>query len=157
MKMKKLLAILLMVATLIGIVSAPSFAEDFSGYSVTYIANEGIAPCLNNGTSSRATFSISSTGVASLNNSYTGIPGVTTKVKSNMYIQKKTLGVFWTKVDIGTSDNEWNDTSTTVNGTFRHTFQLTSKGTYRALFTLTFIGTGGSDDKVSEKIVDEYT
>ena len=75
---------------------------------------------------------------------------------STVYIQKKFLGLFWTKVDIGTTDDEWVDSSTNVSGAFSHSVQLGSSGTYRAVFEIKMYGSGGATDTIEDKIEKKY-
>ena len=79
------------------------------------------------------------------------------QVTVTTYIQKKTLGLFWTTVDIGTSNKKWVDTSTDIYGQFVHQFQLKSTGTYRAVIEVVFSGAGGSDDVIEDKIEKKYS
>ena len=144
--MKKILAIVMVVISLFS----------FAGGSVFAAENFAVAPCLNNG-STISNFAISASGLSEVCVTYIGIKGTTTKVTVTTYIQKKTLGLFWTKVDIGTEDKQWVDTSTSLNGTFRHQFQLKSTGTYRAVIKIVFSGTGGSDDVIEDKIEKKYS
>lgn len=102
--MKKLISVLLVVATLFSIVTLPARAT------------EEIAPCMNNGGNCTCRFVISSTGLSEVNVSYSGISGVMKKVTVTTYLQKKTLGLFWTDVDIGTTNDQWVDTSTKISG-----------------------------------------
>lgn len=145
--MKKIISILLAVITLVGVIAFPSYATE----------NAPIAPYLSNGNSCSYNFVITSSGMSEVKVSYEGIPGVMTKITVTTYIQKKTLGLFWTKVDIGTTDKQWVDTSTNVSGMFTHQFQLNSTGTYRAVFKIEFSGTGGSDDVIENKIEKKYS
>lgn len=158
--MKKFLAMLLLVGMLFSIASAPLLhAEEVQSATVYLDLNESaIAPCYNNGRSVLPSFSISSTGLAKLTAVFVGISGVTTKVSSEMYIQKKALGgLLWTKVDIGTTSNVWTDSSTNISGSFTHSFQLSKTGTYRAVITIYFYGSGGSTDSVPTKIDRTYS
>lgn len=145
--MKKIMAILMVMVTLIVFSEIPVFAVDHSG----------ISPLLNNGQTYSENFVISSSGLSEVKVSYTGVEGVTTKVTVTTYLQKKTLGLFWTKVDIGTEDKQWVDTSTSISGTFVHQFQLKSTGTYRAVIKIVFSGSGGSDDVIENKIEKKYS
>lgn len=145
--MKKILAIMMVVVTLVSLVAMPASADE----------SPGITPYLNNAERSSCIFDISSSGLSTVHVSYTGIQGVTTKVTVTTYLQKKTLGLFWTKVDIGTTNKEWVDTSTQVSGTFVHQYQLQSTGTYRAVITIVFSGTGGADDEIQNKIEKKYS
>ena len=85
--------------------------------------------------------------LASLN--VMGIKGKTTKIETELYVEKRVLGLFWSRVDIGCTDNVWHDTTT--NYYYSHTFDhdLNSTGTYRVTVTYTGTGTGGSDDVIT--------
>ncbi len=48
------------------------------------------------------------------------------------YIEKKSLGFFWNKVDTGTTNNEWTDKFNKRYFVNSHTLQLSESGTYRA-------------------------
>lgn len=73
---------------------------------------------------------ISSSGKVTINR-YTGFPLTTTKAVITMYIEKRTLGLFWTRVDIGEPDNQWVDTIKNYSYNGSRTYQLSSSGTYR--------------------------
>lgn len=146
--MKKILAMVMVVITLVG----------FTAFPVSALGESPeVSPYLNNGTNATTSFVIPSSGLSETKILYTGIQGVTTKVTVTTYLQKKTLGLFWTKVDIGTTNKEWVDTSTQVSGTFVHQYQLQSTGTYRAVITIVFSGTGGADDEIQNKIEKKYS
>ena len=113
-------------------------------------------PYMNNGQTATPSFSINSSGTAEVTVGYTGNPSTFTEVTVETYIQKKTLGLFWTKVDIGESGNTWVDSSTSLSGTFVHTVQLENTGNYRAVFQITFSGTGGEDDVIEDTITCSY-
>ena len=145
--MKKIISILLVAITLVGVIAFPSYAAK----------NTSIVPCFNNGDNCKYSFNISSSGLSEVSITYAGMSGVMKKVTVTTYIQKKTLGLFWTKVDIGTTDKQWVDEATNVSGRFVHQFQLKSTGTYRAVFKIVFSGTGGSDDVIEDKIEKKYS
>ncbi len=120
-----------------------------SGNSFMYAADDmntenGISPCHSQCEESSFGFYIEDDGTAHVNVSYTGKPTFTNAV-STVKIQKKFLGIFWTTVDIGYTDNEWVVNSTDRFGTFGNTFYLSDSGTYRAVFKLEMYGTGDSD------------
>ena len=77
----------------------------FSGTPFTTRAHaaEIATPYYNNTLSARTTISISSTGELSVVNAYHGFQGVTTRAVITTYVEKKVLGLFWTRVDIGTT------------------------------------------------------
>ena len=74
--------------------------------------------------------------------------GVTTGATITSYIEKRTLGLFWSKVDIGEANNEWVDVSTDYADAFVHEFWLEDTGTYRATVVYEISGTGGSTDVI---------
>lgn len=92
--MKKIISILLAVISLVGVVAFPAYANE----------NADVEPCLNNGNNCLYCFKISSSGMLEVSVKYAGVYGAMTKITITTYIQKKTLGLFWTTVDIGTSN-----------------------------------------------------
>ena len=71
---------------------------------------DGIQPYYNNINSVTTSFSISSSGKATVNNTYSGITGTTKNVKITTKVQKK-YGLIWITV----SGGSWTDTSTATN------------------------------------------
>lgn len=67
----------------------------------------------------------------------------------NVKVQKRFLLVFWSDV------YEWNASSTELNGSFYHEFDIEKSGTYRAQFTLLVTGIDGTVDTVTSTIEDE--
>jgi hypothetical protein len=108
--------------------------------------------CSNNVDATSTAFSISSSGLATVKNTYSGISGVTTSAKIVTKVQKK-VGLIWVTVDNGS----WSDTSTATNFSKSHSVQLSSKATYRAHIEFTISGTGGSDDKITKNIEKTYS
>lgn len=145
-KLKKLLACLLIMATMISIIPVGACAEESSG----------ITPRYSNVNACSLDFIITDSGLAQVKVSYEGRFGYMTQVRSEIYLQKRVLGIFWKKVDIGVTDNVWVDTSTEDAYFFTHSAQLQDTGTYRAVFEVTFSGTGGADDVVADKIQYNY-
>lgn len=118
--------------------------------SVFIVANAStIMPRLNNTFSTSTNFTISSSGNACISTTYNGYKGITTGATITSYIEKRTLGIFWTKVDIGQPNNEWIDTCNDYLGAFSHNYQLENTGTYRAIVTYEIRGTGGATDVIN--------
>ena len=116
--------------------------------------NTGIMPRYNNTAGTSTNFAISTTGKATVTATYDGVRGTTTGATVTSYIEKRTLGIFWTKVDIGQTNNEWVDTSTDYADAFVHEFYLSDTGTYRVTVTYEISGTGGATDVIDfEKTV----
>lgn len=136
--MKKVIAFFLCLVTF--------FTATITAYA------SSIQPYYNNIDNVTTSFSISSSGKATVTNSYSGITGVTKKVEIVTKVQKK-VGLIWVTVDGGS----WTDTSTSTSFSKSHSVQLSSKGTYRAHVVFTISGTGGSDDKITKNVEKTYS
>ena len=113
-------------------------------------------PRYNNIIQTESSFTVDASGEGEVYASYTGYTGVTESVTIKIKIQKKTLGLIWSKVDIGTENNEINITSTNVKDSFIYAVQLNSTGNYRAVITYTVSGSGGADDTIEDICTAEY-
>ena len=113
---------------------------------------DGIQPYYNNVNSVTTSFSISSSGKATVNNTYSGITGTTKIEKITTKVQKK-YGLIWITV----SGGSWTDTSTATNFSKSHSVQLSKTGTYRARVEFKISGTGGSDDKITKNVERTYS
>lgn len=134
--MKRALSWLMFVVFLLGVfqvsVSALIVQPDYYNvYSVT------------------ATLYIDSSGLATVNLSYTGIDGVTTRGTIDTTLQKRYLFFFWTYVD------GWYETMLRSSYSSEHSVQLTSTGTYRIVSDFTIYGSGGDPDEI--QIIDQET
>ncbi len=136
--MKKFIATILCFVTLFS-VTFPVYASSITPYS-------------NNIYSTNTSFSISSTGNATVSNNYMGKSGLVTKATIDTKIQKK-FGLIWITVDNG----KWTDTSTATDFSKSHSVQLSKTGTYRAHVEFTISGTGGSDDKITKNVEKVYS
>ena len=110
----------------------------------------------NNTVLASSVASISENGLLTVDNQFLGIRGKTTKGEIATYIDKRILGLFWTRVDIGQPNNQWRDVvyDYIYNGT--HTFQLSSHGTYRITVTYVISGSGGEADTITQTITKTY-
>ncbi|MCR5808619.1 MAG: hypothetical protein K6G56_03560 [Clostridiales bacterium] len=79
-----------------------------------------------------------------------GINGRTTKIEVALYVEKRVLGLFWTKVDIGCENNIWKDYTTKISYSNTFSTHLNSGGTYRITVTYTVSGSGGSSDTITK-------
>ena len=111
-------------------------------------SNDGIMPCFNNTLTTSTNFTITTAGKATISASYDGYYGVTTGATITSYIEKRTLGIFWSRVDIGQPNNEWVDVTTDYYDAFVHEFYLEKTGTYRATVVYEIRGTGGATDVI---------
>ena len=115
-----------------------------------------IMPMYNNVKSASTVISINNSGNLTITYSYSGSPSITTKAVITTYIEKKTLGLFWTRVDIGTTNDEWVDTINNYSYSGTRTHQLSSKGTYRVTTLYKIYGSGGAADEIECKAQDSY-
>ena len=59
-----------------------------------------------------------------------------TRVDISAYVEKRTLLLFWNKVDIGQPNNEWSHTCYGLGGCAFFSAQLPASGTYRVTFIM---------------------
>ena len=143
-KSKKTTLCVLLVAVLMFSTSMVAFAA--SPYETRY----------NNTVTASSSVSISGSGLLTIANQFQGIRGKTTKGEITSYIEKKTLGLFWTRVDIGQPNNQWYDVVYDYMYIGDHTFQLKSHGTYRITVIYVISGTGGEPDTITRTITKTY-
>ena len=144
--LKKLVSLILANVLLLLIVFVPAKAA----------VQDEIAPCYNNVVSVSSVASVSSSGVLKVTNSYNGDSSVTSKAVITTYIEKKTLGIFWSRVDIGQTDDEWVDTIYNYKYSGSHSIQLPSTGTYRVTVEYVIYGSGGAADTITKEIEKNY-
>ena len=115
----------------------------------TVFASGEITPRYNNLVSATTTATVSSSGLLVVRHRLQGIQGVTIYTDITTKVEKKTLGLFWSEVDIGTTNNVWNIHvgSASYDGTRQ--CQLSSTGTYRITSTYVVTGTGGAADTIT--------
>ena len=78
-----------------------------------------------------------------------GMNGITTLIEADLYIEKRVLGIFWTRVNIGYPNNVWHDSTTSYHYYNYFSIALSSSGTYRVTVTFTSSGSGGSPDVIT--------
>lgn len=124
-------------------------------FSFAAYGNEAV-PFYNNVINTDSSASISSSGVLTVTNSYSGINSVTTKATITTYVEKRVLGIFWSRVDIGQTNDEWVDTVYNYKYSGSHSVQLSSTGTYRVTVEYVIYGSGGSADTITRQIEKIY-
>lgn len=144
--MKKIIALLLCALLTV------SFSATVYANETEDSAEDEIILRLSNAYETATSFTISSSGKATVKNSYTGKSGKFRSAKITTKIQKK-VGIIWVTV----SGGSWTDTSTSLNYSKSHTFQLSSTGTYRAHVVFVISGTGGPDDKITKNVQKTYS
>lgn len=123
---------------------------------VSAATEEGIMPRYNNVAMVTGAMSINDSGKMSITYKYTGSSSVTTKAVITTYIEKKFLGLFWKRVDIGTTNDQWVDTINDYRYTGTRTYQLSSSGTYRVTIIYKIYGSGGAADEIEMQKTDSY-
>ncbi len=124
--MKKVLSLFLVLALSISMFSLNTFAK----------ANEdAISPFYVNTTTAQVVMVIDNTGLATINSSCTAKLG-TTSISAKTYLEKSVNGS-WVRVDLPSSDDQWNTITFERTYSYTVTHQLTSKGLYRAVTVFT--------------------
>ena len=114
------------------------------------------ATTYNNTTNTGLTCSISSAGRLTANLLVTGIKGRTTRIQAELYVEKRFLLVFWSRVAIGYPNDLWTDSVNSYNYSNTFSTDLSSTGTYRVTVTYTVSGTGGADDIITMTQIETY-
>lgn len=96
---------------------------------------------------SSLTFYISDNGTATVMYTVSGYAD-SGKIVVKTYIERKILGVFWSKVDLGDGKTEWTDSSTSTYTSKTHSVTVRENGTYRA--TMVIYVDGDSITKTAE-------
>lgn len=85
-------------------------------------------------------------GELNIHNTYNVSSGTGfTSAKIQTYVERRTLGLFWVKVNNGQPNNTWVDTSTSLSYGKNYSLTLTQTGTYRVTAEYTFYGSSGSE------------
>lgn len=125
--------------------------------TVSFIAYaEEIIPRYNNVSYAESNVTISSSGKMNITNSFSGSASVFSRAVITTYVERKTLGLFWTRVDIGQTDDEWVDTIYTNVYSGTHSHQLEKAGTYRVTVEYVIYGSGGAADTITREIEKTY-
>lgn len=141
--LKRILCFVVMCTVLISTVSFIAYAEE-------------IIPRYNNVSYAESNVTISSSGKMNITNSFSGSASVFSRAVITTYVERKTLGLFWTRVDIGQTDDEWVDTIYTNVYSGTHSHQLEKAGTYRVTVEYVIYGSGGAADTITREIEKTY-
>lgn len=109
-----------------------------------------MTPYYNNVVTVDSAETISSSGKLTARYSYDRSRGVTTRAVNATYVEKKTLGLFWSRVDIETTNDEWVDTISHYTYTESYSVQLASTGTYRITFKFVVYGNDRLADEITQ-------
>ncbi len=141
--LKRILCFVVMCTVLISTVSFIAYAEE-------------IIPRYNNVSYAESNVTVSSSGKMNITNSFSGSASVFSRAVITTYVERKTLGLFWTRVDIGQTDDEWVDTIYTNVYSGTHSHQLEKTGTYRVTVEYVIYGSGGAADTITREIEKTY-
>lgn len=128
----------------------------FSVSTAAVTAKYSIAPLYNNTATVLTSMAINNSGKMSINYNVAGFSSLTTKISITTYIEKKTLGLFWMRVDNGQANEQWVDTIYDYKYNGSRTYQLASSGTYRVTVVYKVYGSGGSADEIEYQKTDSY-
>lgn len=130
-KIKKIIALILLFCVSMSLFILPVNADEptRSKYYNSVITTAGVV-----------------SGVLNIHNGYTILANTGfTSAKIQTYVERKTLGLFWVKVDNGQPNKTWVDTSTSKTYSKNYSLSLTQTGTYRVTAEYTFYGSSGSE------------
>ena len=99
---------------------------------------------------SSLTFYISDGSIATLMYTVSGLAD-SGKIIVKTYIERKTLGVFWSKIDLGNGSTEWTDSSMSIYTSKTHSVKVSKNGTYRATMVIYVDG-----DSITKRAEFEY-
>ena len=136
---KKIIALLLLLIVGMSFLVLPANAEEptRSKYYNTVTTSAGVV-----------------SGVLNIHNGYT-ISSNTgfTSAEIHTYVERRTLGFIWVKVDNGQPNKTWVDTSTSLSYGKNYSLTLPQTGTYRVTAQYTFYGSSGSESLTKQKTV----
>lgn len=121
-----------------------------------FAAAQVIEPYFNNAVDVSNHASVSSTGKLTITNRCAADASVFGKAIITTYVEKKVLGLFWSRVDIGQNNNKWIDVIYENVYTGFHYFQLSDKGTYKVTTEFVVYGSGGPADTITRTATTQY-
>ena len=135
----------LLIAVLM-MVSASTAAMAASPYETRY----------NNTVMASSVASISDSGLLTVDNQFQGIRGKTTKGEITTYVEKRTLGFFWRRVDIGQPNNQWVDVVYDYLYDGTHTCPINNQATYRITVVYVISVSSGDADNIRQTMTKTY-
>lgn len=121
-----------------------------------FAAAQMVEPYFNNTMDVSNEASISSSGKLTIMNSFVAYENYFSKAIITTYVEKKVLGLFWSRVDIGQNNNKWIDVIYENLYTGFHYFQLSGKGTYKVTTEFVVYGSGGPADTITRTATIQY-
>ena len=99
---------------------------------------------------------LSSTGLLYVLNTYSTYDSQITRIVVTTYVEKRNLLLFWNRVDIGTTNNEWIDYGSTGEFHQSHSAQMPDSGTYRIIATFDVYNGSTLLDSIEKTIKKSY-
>lgn len=124
--MKKVLSLFLVFALSISMFSVNTFAKP---------EEDTVSPFYVNTSRATVVLTIDNAGLATIKSNCTAISS-TTSISAKTYLEKSVNGT-WVRVDLPSSDDQWNTITFERIYSYSVTHQLTSKGLYRAVTVFT--------------------
>ena len=134
---------------------AVAFVIAMSTFSA-FAAAQMVEPYFNNTMDASNTVSISSSGKLTIKNNFLAYDNYFSKAIITTYVEKKVLGLFWSRVDIGQTNDKWIDVIYENVYTGFHYFQLSDKGTYKVTTEFVVYGSGGPADTITRTATTQY-
>ena len=138
---------LLLTLLLIGTTLVPAHAAQ---------SEETISPRLNTNINATCIPNLPDSGILYVTNTYGVNDSRITQIVVTTYVQKRTLLVIWSRVDIGTPNNEWVDYGTNGHFAVSHSAQMPAPGTYRVVATFDIYSGSTLLDSLEIKLNVEY-
>lgn len=134
---------------------AVAFVMAMSTFSA-FAAAQMVEPYFNNTMDVSNEASVSSSGKLTIMNSLVAYDNYFSKAIITTYVEKKVLGLFWSRVDIGQTNDKWIDVIYENVYTGFHYFQLSDKGTYKVTTEFVVYGSGGPADIITRTATTQY-
>ena len=134
---------------------AVAFVMAMSTFSA-FAAAPMVEPYFNNTMDVSNEASVSSSGKLAIMNSLVAYDNYFSKAIITTYVEKKVLGLFWSRVDNGQDNNKWIDVIYDNIYTGFHYLQLSDKGTYRVTTEFVVYGSGGPADTITRTATTQY-
>ncbi len=151
--MKKILSIVLAVLLFfLSAISAGAFVSKTVGGRVNVLSSMEGVPGFSSIENLSITFYIGPSGAAALSFSVSNSIKSPSQLTITSYIEKRSLGVFWSKVDIGVQDDQWVERTSKKFYSATHAADVSEDGVYRATVKVT----GRDGETVTKTALFEY-
>lgn len=150
--MKKILSLVFTFVFVFEFSSASEALDLSESFEVNLLGSPYAAPRFLAIENVSMTFFITNTGRASIVYSVSSSPNSGTVIIKT-YIEKRTAGIFWRRLNISKTNNEWTERTTKSYYTGSHYVDVSDDGTYRATVKVT---ASNGDTATKTAIFDHY-